>query len=374
MTMNSVPKVANPATPAAPATGTPGRKAEVNAAVDPAFAALLAMMMGAPVPAQGESPEGQPETAAAVAGVAGVLPLSAAAAGDAAAATGAVPPQVVPQSPALMPTLEQFLLGQRSPATTALAGEQPVASGPSGDQVDSLPEGVWLVEPLPPQATVPAGAGVAAKASPTAPAQGLPPAPVVVTQIVDAAPRTTEETAAPDVTPGDAFSAAPARHTGAAELVDHPPVDAPAPLPSPIDVDRLMDAIARTAVSSRDGRYTVTLRLHPEHLGEVRLQLQVVGREVQTVLQVANPEAKQLLEQRGDQLRQGLDQAGLSLAGFHVSTGQGDRSPRERDQEWQDLRRERRRNDGTPAPAQLGQAAATRRGTRVRNGGLDTMA
>lgn len=93
---------------------------------------------------------------------------------------------------------------------------------------------------------------------------------------------------------------------------------------------QLMDAISRSLANTRDGQYTVTLRLHPEQLGEVRLQLQLSGREVHTVMEVANPVARQALESRGDQLRQNLSQAGLTLSGFEVSTGQNHQSARER--------------------------------------------
>ena len=162
----------------------------------------------------------------------------------------------------------------------------------------------------------------------------------------------------------DAFPIAPKTTSAAPVAADAAPTYSP---------DQLMEQVAGTARESQDGSYTLTLRLHPEHLGEVRLQLRLSGREVQTVFQVASPEARQALENRFDQLRQNLTQSGLHLSGFDVQTGGGDR------RHWEQERAEQfakgRRQEEQPAAAKPADLLRLRRFTTVRGaGGLDTIA
>lgn len=140
-----------------------------------------------------------------------------------------------------------------------------------------------------------------------------------------------------------------------------------------VDVDRFADLVARSVRNSPDGQYTVSLRLHPESLGEVRLQIHLTGREVHTVMEVANPEARQALESRGDQLRQSLHEAGLTLAGFSVSTGHGRQSPRERHDAFADLLTGSRRIAPVSTQPTAEGPARIQRADR-RGGRLDTMA
>lgn len=135
---------------------------------------------------------------------------------------------------------------------------------------------------------------------------------------------------------------------------------------------RLMDEIARALAQSEDGNYSLTLRLHPENLGEVRLQLQMSGREITAAMQVANADARQLLENQAHQLRQNLSQAGLTLTGFQVSTGQQQQQLRDRRGAFDDASLESRRTQpvGPPAPAAVSKGYSTER----RGGRLDTMA
>jgi len=140
----------------------------------------------------------------------------------------------------------------------------------------------------------------------------------------------------------------------------------------PVPVEQVMDLVVEHLSESPEGEQTVTLKLHPEHLGEVRLQLHLAGREVRTLFEVSTPEARQALEQRGDELRQGLSQAGFTLSGFSVSTGDGRRQSWERweleELLWQG-RTERQVPQASPAPRRLRGAA------RVQHSGLlDRMA
>ncbi|MDF2627616.1 MAG: fliK, partial [Symbiobacteriaceae bacterium] len=142
---------------------------------------------------------------------------------------------------------------------------------------------------------------------------------------------------------------------------------------APHTIDDLIDKVAGTAREAKDGTYTLNLRLYPEHLGEVRLQLRLSGHEVQTVFQVATPEARQALEHRFDQLRQSLLDSGLQLSGFDVQTGDRQRRPWERENpEWQGRYRRPGEQSAPINPADL---QRMRRFTTLRSaGGLDIIA
>ncbi len=348
----------------APGTAAPtaGRKGE-DAVTGAAFAAMLAMFMGIPAPlpdppAAGDNPQRSAQTVA--------TPVS----------------PVAGQEPTLPADVESLLISQRltagaAPNPVAVPGEQQVANWPFPDLPKDSGEVQVTGQPLLRDQT-PVKVGLPAP-------QGewlVELAPAAVVEVIHtAAPvkRTPLKTAA-----SEAASAEPENgHLAGLAVVVRPdqagraeakPAEPPPKIQTPIDVDRLMDAIARTAVNARDGRYTVTLRLHPENLGEVRLQLQLSGRDVSTVMQVSTPDAKQALEQRGEMLRQGLDQAGLTLSGFHVSNGstasQG-RSPRDRADQTQDLPMQRRRNRALAAAAPAARLSAP---ARKRTGLLDTLA
>lgn len=135
----------------------------------------------------------------------------------------------------------------------------------------------------------------------------------------------------------------------------------------------LIDQLARAVSNLDDGQYSVTLRLHPEQLGDVRLQIHMSGREVHAALEVANQDARQLLENRSDQLRQNLSQAGLTLSGFEVSTGQHRQSLRDRREALAEaLAGGSRRIQQVDAPTRT--AVNRIRTTDRRGGRLDTMA
>ncbi|MFZ5826786.1 MAG: flagellar hook-length control protein FliK [Bacillota bacterium] len=135
---------------------------------------------------------------------------------------------------------------------------------------------------------------------------------------------------------------------------------------------QMIDQLVRAIQTLDDGQYSVTLRLHPEQLGEVRLQLHMSGREVHAAMEVMSQDARQLLENRSDQLRQSLSQAGLTLSGFEVNTGQHRQSLRDRQNALAEAMGGSRRPQQVEVPAK---AAVNRiRGTDRRGGRLDTMA
>lgn len=140
-----------------------------------------------------------------------------------------------------------------------------------------------------------------------------------------------------------------------------------------VDVDRVMAEVARTVRTSPDGVHSLTLHLHPEHLGEVKLHMNLVGKDVQTVFEVGTSEAGQALELRGDQLRSELAEAGLSLSGFTVSTGLGARSQPDRHAEANRPAGQQRRGKGSAALGRL-ETVGRLTGPQLRPGGIDFMA
>lgn len=346
MPMNPLPPTGGPGAAAAAAPAGPGRKEEPGSP-DSAFTALLLAMLGAQqvITPAAPAPDGENAPAA----------------------------QDAPQAPAVTaPTLpaeiETLLQAQRvavpaaAAAAAAAAAPAPfaVAVGPKAPADPEAPEGTWVVEP-------PAATAVQAPIEQTA---TLPEK--------DAAKDERKGTPLPAQAPAPEASAFPLQAAGAHQPAGVAPAatahKAPAPIPTPIEPDRLMDAIARSAVSSGDGRYTVTLRLHPEQLGEIRLQLHVSGRDVATTLQVSNPAAQQLLEQKSDQLREGLTQSGLTLSGFHVATGQEQRQ-RETQQQFDQLAPRKRNRQSASKPDIAGTITRPVRLPGVRRpNGLDTLA
>ncbi|HWI65937.1 MAG TPA: flagellar hook-length control protein FliK [Symbiobacteriaceae bacterium] len=340
MPMNPLPPTGGPgAAQAAPAG--PGRKEEPGSP-DSGFTALLMAMMGA-----------------AMVPMAPVTDQQAPAVDGEAVPAAAVPVPQMTAAPALPEQLETLLQAQRVTVTVP-DGPAPALVNPQPQQPQAE-EGAWVVEPL-----------VVTAVTVQAPATGAESGPGQEAPAEEKAAPVLPEGAPKLDVPHFAAHTAAVHQTAGVAAADTPKT--PAAIPSPIEPERLMDAIAKSAVSAADGRYTVTLRLHPEQLGEVRLQLHVAGREVQTTLQVANPEARQMLEQRSDQLRDGLNQSGLTLSGFHVATGQEERQRDAREQFEQLNPRRRGRQSGAVAPVgSLTARPARISGTR-RTTGFDTLA
>lgn len=140
-----------------------------------------------------------------------------------------------------------------------------------------------------------------------------------------------------------------------------------------LQAEQVLAELARTIPELPDGEYRLTLRLHPEHLGEVRLELRLSGRAVYAAMEVSSAQARQALESRGEQLRQSLSDAGYSLAGFEVGTGEGRQTRQwggDERAEWTRPPVERMARRETPsAPVVL-----PRRSAGPRGGRLDTLA
>lgn len=68
-----------------------------------------------------------------------------------------------------------------------------------------------------------------------------------------------------------------------------------------------------------DGDYSVTLKLHPAHLGSVEIVVTLSGGQVSMSMNTDNAGARDMLRQQMDDLRQSLEDAGLSTGSLDVS-------------------------------------------------------
>lgn len=381
-----------------------------QAGLDPGFASLLAAMFGAGpqqlpdltalVAAAGQQlPEGI-DPAALLAGegllqagqltnpllaaMAPVLPQQTAQTGPfdqalAGAVEQQVPglplPEALPQTGTadgtVAPTPQQMLVEvMRTPLATDAEATLPDEPLPTPMVEADLP---GLLAPVKPEAAK--GQGMGTGQHPADQQPDFVPAPQ------REAGRTQEHEALAGI-PAERFTIAHTNHPAAVEQAAPPQSTLPPSLESlrahRFEPPQLMESISQAVKSTDDGQYTVTLRLHPEQLGEVRLQLQVSGREVHTVMQVASSEARQALESRGDQLRQHLDQAGLTLSSFEVSTGQQQReTARERRdalaEQFRSQSQPGGRREQTPISSPAGAIERIRNAGR-RSGRFDTMA
>lgn len=199
--------------------------------------------------------------------------------------------QVHPQAPAVQTSIAQALTGA---AESAGADLQPQAVAPTEVPAPSIP--------------APGGLESASAGPGDGTGEGLPaPAPGA------------EQGGATEPVPMAPLQGGPVSGGGGAEVPLPPGLER---LTGRYEPNQLLEELARALPEVEEGQYRLTLKLHPEHLGEVKLQLQVTGREVYAAMEVANADARQSLESRGDQLRQNLNQAGFDLTGFEVSTGQ----------------------------------------------------
>jgi flagellar hook-length control protein FliK len=129
--------------------------------------------------------------------------------------------------------------------------------------------------------------------------------------------------------PAEALAATAVRETA---QIQQPPADG---TPDPENVGRLIHSMR---VQLQAGVHEATVRLKPEHFGEVTISLRVERGAVSAVIHTDAPAVQQWLESQEDKLRSGLADQGLHLERFQV---QRDRSQERRGDE---------RRQQSPAP------------------------
>ena len=76
-----------------------------------------------------------------------------------------------------------------------------------------------------------------------------------------------------------------------------------------------------------------TLRLQPDHLGQVFVSVRVEQGTVSATVRAETPAAQQWIQQHQQQLRDALDAQGLRVAQFHVTSNPDDRPRRDHEQD-----------------------------------------
>ncbi len=76
-----------------------------------------------------------------------------------------------------------------------------------------------------------------------------------------------------------------------------------------------------------------TLRLQPDHLGQVFVSVRVEQGAVSATVRAETPAAQQWIQQHQQQLRDALDAQGLRVAQFHVTSNPDDRPRRDHEQD-----------------------------------------
>ena len=108
-----------------------------------------------------------------------------------------------------------------------------------------------------------------------------------------------------------------------------PPAPPAATVPAPENVGRLIESMR---VQMKHGIQEATVRLNPEHLGEVTISVRVERGAVSAVVHAETAAVQQWLESQEDKLRSGLSDQGLHLERFIV---QRDRPQERREQRQQ---------------------------------------
>jgi flagellar hook-length control protein FliK len=139
------------------------------------------------------------------------------------------------------------------------------------------------------------------------PAQGAP-------RDVAPAARAAEVTAAPPAMAAHVTQSAPAA-VHAVEQAESA-LQAFTPAQTAENVSRMIESMR---VQWRQGVPEATVRLNPEHLGEVTISIRVDRGAVTATVHAETPEVQQWLETQQDRLRSGLADQGLSLERFVVS-------------------------------------------------------
>ena len=91
--------------------------------------------------------------------------------------------------------------------------------------------------------------------------------------------------------------------------------------------------IAHFASNRRLDTGEVTLRLHPQELGEVRMAIKVEQDNVRAHIIAQNPQAQEMIDRHLPRLREALEQQGLNLHQIEVTVAAHDNAGGERFQD-----------------------------------------
>ncbi|MGZ8459903.1 MAG: flagellar hook-length control protein FliK [Candidatus Deferrimicrobiaceae bacterium] len=81
----------------------------------------------------------------------------------------------------------------------------------------------------------------------------------------------------------------------------------------------LFEQVAMKMTPLPDGAHDVELRLNPEHLGKLKIELHIDSGRMDASVQADNSEARALLLREEPALREALRNAGVTLSSFNVA-------------------------------------------------------
>ena len=114
-----------------------------------------------------------------------------------------------------------------------------------------------------------------------------------------------------------------------------------------MDAENVHNLVQAMRVTAKAGGWEATVRLRPEHLGEVTIALRVEGNNVSAVVQAESAGVRQWLMDQEQAVRSGLSEHGLQLDRFAVSR---DGQRREAGEQAQQQPNQRRRAPRQAAP------------------------
>ncbi|GAB4233403.1 MAG: hypothetical protein OHK0028_09170 [Deltaproteobacteria bacterium] len=97
------------------------------------------------------------------------------------------------------------------------------------------------------------------------------------------------------------------------------PVSAATPSPAADSPSPLFEQLAMKLTPMPDGEHTVEMRLAPERLGGLNIELRIASGRIDASLRADNPEARSLLLREEPALREALRNAGITLSSYHVA-------------------------------------------------------
>jgi len=91
------------------------------------------------------------------------------------------------------------------------------------------------------------------------------------------------------------------------------------PAPAEAPHSPLFEQLSMKLAPMPDGEHTVEMRLSPERLGALEIELRIGSGRMDASLRADNPEARALLLREEPALREALRNAGVTLSSYHVS-------------------------------------------------------
>ncbi|HEY6359864.1 MAG TPA: flagellar hook-length control protein FliK [Vicinamibacterales bacterium] len=152
-----------------------------------------------------------------------------------------------------------------------------------------------------------------------------------------------------DSAPAPVFSV-PVQPSAVAAPVAPVVVAAPATGSTNVDAENVHNLVEAMRITAKAGGWEATVRLKPEHLGEVTIALRVDGKNVSAVVQAESAGVRQWLMSQEEAVRSGLSEHGLQLDRFAVSRDGQRREAEHQQPQHQQRRRGQRQADSGSQP------------------------